>query len=758
MAIELAKVALWIETVEPGKPLSFLDAHFRCGDSLLGVYDLSALQIGIPDDAYKPLTGDEKRAASAWKARNKSERDARKQGELSFFEPPKALLDSTRALESLAEDDLKSVEKKAETYRRLFAGEDRQRMEVACDLSVAAFLMPKTEPPVRTVGGGGAFIPTSRDVWDKLAGSRPLGLLETNAVTIARCARAFHWPLEFPQVYFPGAGRKPGFDLALGNPPWERIKLQEQEFFASRDPEIANAPNAAARRRQIEGLQTAPEGSAKRALYDEFSMAKRLAEASSIFARVSGEEGGRYPFTGTGDVNTYALFAELFSTCARNVAMVIPTGIATDATTAPFFAYLVEGKRLRVLLSFREIRRWFAATDDRNSFSLLALSENAKSATFAFSLDVIADISHPNRRFTLTPTEISAINPNTKTAPIFRSKADAELTKRIYARVPVLVDEAKGTAGNPWGIQFARLFDMSNDSALFRTAPQLAAEGYTRNGRDWVKPKEKTRFVPLYEAKMIHHYDHRWACYEDDGENTRDLTLVEKANPMFEVPARYWVPEREVTDRLATKDWSRAWLMGWRDICRSTDERTVIAGAIPASGVGNNFPLFFPSSSIGAEYAACLQATLSGLVLDFVARHKVGGTHLNFFISILSPDAFTAHDVAFIVPRVLELTYTSHAMRPFADDLGYAGNAPFSWNEDRRALLRAELDARIAKLYGVTRDQLRYILDPADVYGADHPSETFRVLKNNDVGKYGEYRTAKLVLDAWDRLERGELK
>jgi hypothetical protein len=117
---------------------------------------------------------------------------------------------------------------------------------------------------------------------------------------------------------------------------------------------------------------------------------------------------------------------------------------------------------------------------------------------------------------------------------------------------------------------------------------------------------------------------------------------------------------------------------------------------------------------------------------------------------------FAAADVDFFVVRALELIYTSHAAKAFAADIEYTG-APFAWNEDRRALLRAELDAKIAKLYGLTRDQLRYILDPADVYGPDYPSETFRVLKNNDYAKYGEYRTAKLVLDAWDRLERGEL-
>ena len=346
MAIELAKVALWIETVEPGKPLSFLDAHLRCGDSLLGIYDLGALNQGIPDEAYKPLTGDVKSAATEWRKRNKAERDARQQGELTFFEPPRELLDAARALEAQPEDELAAVEAKAEKFRALMAGPDRQRMEVASDLYVAAFLLPKTEGPVRNIGEAGAFIPTSRDVWDKLQGSRPLGLIEAHAVDAAKAARAFHWPLEFPQVFFPGGGCTPGFDLALGNPPWDRIKLQEQEFFASRDPDIASAPNKAARQNLIAALAEAPEDLAKSMLYRAFVIAKRTADAASVFARVPGDAGGRYLLTGKGDVNTYALFAELFATIAVRVGIILPTELATSDTTKAFFAHLVDSGRL----------------------------------------------------------------------------------------------------------------------------------------------------------------------------------------------------------------------------------------------------------------------------------------------------------------------------------------------------------------------------------------------------------------------------
>jgi hypothetical protein len=317
--------------------------------------------------------------------------------------------------------------------------------------------------------------------------------------------------------------------------------------------------------------------------------------------------------------------------------------------------------------------------------------------------------------------------------------------------VPVLIDEAKGATGNPWGVSFMRMFDMSNDSGLFRTAAQLLESGFVREDSDWMGEE---RYMPLYEAKMIHQLDHRWATY--DGTSSRDVTPAEKADPDFEPTPRYWVPEREVRDRLAAKGWTRHWLMGWRDITRNSDVRTVIADAFPHAGVGNNLPIMLFLPEIESPKLAMLVGSLSSLACDVFARHKVGGTHLNFFIylqlPVLPPTFYATTDLAFIVPRVLELTYTSHRMRPFARDLGYDG-PPFGWDEHRRAQLRAELDAWYARAYGLSRDELRYILDPADVMGPDYPSETFRVAKNNEKARYGEYRTARLVLAAWDVQE-----
>jgi hypothetical protein len=365
-------------------------------------------------------------------------------------------------------------------------------------------------------------------------------------------------------------------------------------------------------------------------------------------------------------------------------------------------------------------------------FCLLTLGKT-EAAEFVCFASQVSQLADPRRRFSLTPDEFRLINPNTLTCPVFRSQRDAELTKKLYRAAPVLIEEGRPD-GNPWAISFMRLLDMANDSHLFADA---AGPG----------------LLPLYEAKMIHQFDHRWATYTAQGDS-RDVSESEKNDPSFAVTPRYWVKAEEVEERLAAKGWQRGWLMGWRDITNATNERTVIASVVPRVGVGHTLPLFMTSSS--PKLAAALLANFGALVLDFIARVKVGGTHLTYGylkqFPFLPPNRYTDADLAFIAPRVLELTYTAHDLKPWAQDLGYDG-PPFAFNPERRAVLRAELDATYARLYGLTRDELRYILDPADVMGEDYPSETFRVLKNKEMREYGEYRTARLVLAAWDALE-----
>ena len=236
---------------------------------------------------------------------------------------------------------------------------------------------------------------------------------------------------------------------------------------------------------------------------------------------------------------------------------------------------------------------------------------------------------------------------------------------------------------------------------------------------------------------------------------TLDESLTVERRVIFVEP-RYWVPIGEVDARLMAAGWHRRWLMGFRGITNGTNERSFIGSSFPRCAVGNSLPIMLPKSTHGPAELACLQANIAALVTDYVARQKIGGTNLNFFIvkqfAILPPSACTQMVVDFLLPRILELSYTASDMRPWAKDLGYKG-PPFEWDEERRARVRADLDAAYAYLYGLTRDEIRYILDPTDIYGSDLPSETFRVLKEKEVRMHRGYRTARLVLAAWDRLQ-----
>ena len=785
MAIMLAKVALWIETVEPGLPLGFLDANLRCGDALLGVFDLDALRLGIPDAAYKPLAGDDAAACRALKARNRAEREG--QGSLDAERgggrlPPIApLARAAAAWRALPEDSPAEIAVKRTQFEAARSAPDSYALHAACNLYVAAFLSPKpasAEATPRTT-----LVPTTGAVWARAAGGQVFGPLEGRAVDLARGARAFHWPLEFPDVMTSG-----GFDAVLGNPPWDRIKLQEKEFFAARAPEVAEAPNAAERKRRIEALERAPHGSRDRVLFLEWETAKRVSEAATEIVRVPSEDGGRFPLTGCGDVNTYSLFAELFTriTSTRGRAgVIVPTGIATDATTAPFFSYLIGSERLISLFSFENEKLIFPAVHHAFKLCLLTTGQGVSAPEFAFYLQDVAQFTETSRRFTLSRTDLMRVSPNTSNSPLFRSSADATLTKAIHERVPVLI-QTNIQNSNPWRIEFMAMFHMANDSVLFETAAQLAALGLVRQGRDWVEPSGKRlvqvatalsgepdrtsltmgdnlevarRRVPLYEAKMVGLYDHRAGSYSSRGDERGfrvlpETTVQEHASFEYESTPFYWVDAHEVEARLPVI-WERRWLLGWKDITASTNERTLIPAIIPKSGCGDTFLLAFPSQS-SASLMACLYACWASLIADYVARQKVGGLHLKYHVfqqlPILPPSAYSPAALAFIVPRVLELTYTSHSLAPFARDLGHAG-PPFAWDEARRATLRAELDAWYARAYGLTRDELRYVLDPADTHGPTYPSETFRVLREKEIARHGEYRTRRLVLDAWDCLD-----
>jgi len=663
MAIELTKVALWIETVEPGKPLGFLDASIRCGDALFGLFDLKVLERGIPDDAYKPLSGDDKETAKHFLARNRAERAG--QGSLDFGRgggglPAAApMVGEAKALRAMPEDSPEEIAAKRSRFESARADPRHWETRVAADLYVAAFLAPKTGgvPTNRNA----VTIPTTAHIWDALAGRTIYGPLIDHAQNLAGVARAFHWPWEFPDVMAAG-----GFDIALGNPPWERIKLQEQEFFASRDPVIAQAPNAASRRRLIARLKDSASDSREFMLYHEFEAAKRAADASSTFARIDGEDGGRFALTGQGDVNTYALFAELFThlTSKRGRAgIIIPSGLATDNTTKDFFGALISNQTLVSFFEF-ENEGFFPAAGQGHMLrfaltTIVGAGQRIEKVRFLFQGKRLTDMVNPDRIFTLSPDDIFLVSPNTKTCPIFHSKYDALLTKAIYERVPVLVREADSTGSgrNSWGMRFMAMFHMANASHLFRTKRDLERQHFILKGNHFIRGADC--YLPLYEAKMMYLYSHRHGDFRD-ADNLRAHVLpaipTSRLQQHSYVPeSYYWVSDAEVSHRLSEMDWPFKWLLGWRKITDSrASARTLIFSLLPYSGAGDSLNLMFPKPLGRKRLYAGLVANLSSIILDYVVRTKVGGLNLNYFamrqFPILAPESYTDADLNFIVP------------------------------------------------------------------------------------------------------------
>lgn len=868
LAVDLCRVALWLESHTSDKPLTFLDHRIRNGDSLIGVFNLDVLKDGIPEKAFEPLEGDDKPTARDLKKRNKQELA----GYRNLFDTAIAegagLADFTRhsrELDEIADDSPELIRRKKKLFESSHADPQWRKEKLACDLWTAAFFQPLT-PGAGT--SGSPLVITSGALLDHLSGQRQVPpQVMARAETIAWRQRIFHWPLEFPEVFADG-----GFDVILSNPPWERVKLQEQEFFAARDARIANAANKAARTQLIKKLpETNPE------LHREFTEALRSASAGSAFMR----HGQRYPLAGRGDINTYAVFAEL-ATAGTNpkgrAGLIVPTGIATDDTTKVLFGSFVENGRLVDLVGFENEDFIFQAVHHAFKFCKITIggTNSVERSRIAFYIRKFGQLADEHRFFSLEPRDFSLLNPNTGNCPIFRTQADAELTKAIYRRVPVLWKEATETEPevNPWRLSFCRLFDMSNDSHLFKTEEKLRQDGYRFHGNVFKKGTE--RYQPLYEAKMLHQFDHRFSTYEGATESQLNVGILpqpsteQKCDPNFVVQPRYWVKEEEVekalpkypkmlADALAANDreavqhclacWSAGyyqsqkneksaalmlesargygpgqlaiketaedlqrdfplteadvkaiakkinepealsmelierfspkWLMEWRDITNAGNERTLIASASPMMAVGNNFPLFF-MEGVDPHSRLAFESMADAFVVDYIARQKVGGTHINYFylkqFPFKTPNELRAARIGnqtatdWLFPRILELVYTAHDLAPLAKDCGYAG-PPFVWDDDRRFEIRCELDAAFFHLYlpcesngdwrtanGETAEQLtalkKHFPTPRDAVA--FIMDQFPIVKQKDEEAHGRYRTKERILEIYDEMLKAQ--
>ncbi|MEO8610940.1 MAG: N-6 DNA methylase [Chloroflexota bacterium] len=768
MAVELCKVNLWMEALEPGKPLNFLDHRIQVGNSLLGTTP-KLMAGGIPDDAFNPIEGDDPKVAATMKKVNKQERKDRETGQRSLFEyiePPanyRALHDATLWIDRAPDETLAQVRLKEQMYQEMASDPEYVKVRLLADAWCAAFVWEKRQTatfPATFPMEFNKFPPPMTDLFYRRMEENPLAenlqAVREYVVELKERYQFFHWHVAFPDVFTvpedmqhaenEQTGWHGGFDLIIGNPPWDMIQIDPEEFFSIRAPDIASANRTSDRERLIKQLQIDDPQ-----LYnDYYNEIRFLSGVRNIVNKV-----GLFPLTSYGRLNIASTFAELFRILINSwgqAGLIVPTGIATDSFNQYFFSDLVESQQIVSLYDFENAVGLFPGIGHgRFKFCLLTLAGHAKrkdKAEFAFFARYVADLDDESSRFTLTKEDFTLFNPNTRTCPIFRSKHDAELTRHVYEVSKVLMNEVTGE--NPWGLDLKLIFMMNTDSHLFKTMDELVSSN-SQLERNIYRSDEQS-YLPLYEAKLMYYYDFRYGDYRDYPEGALsshlpDVPVERLQDPNYSITPRFWLPENEVHNRLDS--WKYRWVFTYRAISNSTNERTFIAGIQPLVGLGNSLAMIqFGESELQKIFG--LLANLCAFSFDWVVRQKMGGTNMNMFIvkqlPVTPPHTYNHALLDFIVPRVLELTYTAWDLQPFAKDVSWDG-APFIWDEERRFLMRCELDALYFHLYQIQRDEVDYIM------------ETFPIVKRKDIahtsdenGEGGEYLTKRIILEMYDQM------
>lgn len=739
MAVELCKVSLWMEAVEPGLPLTFLNAHIQHGNALLGATP-ELMKGGIPDAAWEAIEGDDKKVATALKKRNKEE----SRGLLSLaLAPPRsdetaAVAQAVADLEAASDADLSALAHKESRWTGILDSPEYQHQKQVADMWCAAFVWPKQ------AGALAAAAPTV-EVWRRLRdGFSPTALTASTVAELAAQYHFFHWHLQFLKVFERG-----GFDVVLGNPPWDEIQFEETAWFASRDLHISGAQNAAERSGRIVALETDNP-----ALFKIYRTALRLVDGTKHFVTSS----ALYPAGASGKLNTATLFT------ARGTALtephhgafglVVPTGIATDKGSSDVFADLMSKGRLRSLLDFVNQRLLFKEVRPHQHFCLLTggVERRGKAGRFAAFLQDVSELKDQERYYWLTWEEVVALNPEAHALSLFDSRVQAEASRKLCAQFRPL--GAQTEAGD-WNAKFQQgTFNMASASDLFRTGTSLLSDGYVLDGLQTAEPK--ATFVPLFDAKMARQFEWRAASLGFSGNQFRKVSKTSSTSeqikdPFFCPEFAYWAPKAEADERLSS--WTRPWLLGFKDVTGVTSTRLAAFAFIPRLAVAHTYPLLkLPGD---AKDHGFLVAWLNSLLTEWFLRQRLQGLHLTWHIlsQVPLPSRSAAYQragwdqektmVEWIAPRVAELSVTSVHLAPLAGELVGRYSA-FIYNDDRRFRIRTEIDAALFLMSGFSSDDAIFVINSLDKVAA------------REISDFGEFRSRKEVPSVMEAMAEAQ--
>ncbi|GJE19460.1 N-6 DNA methylase [Methylobacterium marchantiae] len=735
MAVELAKVAMWIEAVEPGKPLTFLDSHIRCGDSLVGVFDLAVLGEGIPDDAYKLLNGDDREVVNHYKAKNRREEAERGRIENGFgFNRQKDLARDLAALADMPEETVDQIAEKQSRFEALMSrGAAAWTVERACDLWTSTFFAPKIQGgqyagPDGLPRRGAETVATSGTVWELLRGHEPFGPLSGVVADLAAHYRFFHWPIAFADVM--GRG---GFDVVLGNPPWETMSPDNKEFFASYDPQV-RFMSPSDQRAAFEHLL---EDASIAALWDEHC---RDLYAAVHFMKSS----GRYRLfapgnLGKGDFNVYRMFVEsalALTRPGRVAAQFVPEGLYNGANATAIRGEIFDHRRLEKLAGFENTKGiWFPSIDTRTKFCLYVAWRDGRTEQFgaAFRVNTLEKLANFSAGRVLSiPTDLVAeFSPDARSVMEFAAQEDIDICTKMYSRYPKFGERIEG---QPYRSYMAEAH-MGNDRSLFAERP----DG-----------------LPLFEGRMIDAYDYRAKGYLSGRGRSAEWPDLPFGTPGKNVQPQWRILPEKVPDKLVGR--IDKYRIGFCDVASPTNSRSLIAALVPPNTICGDK---VPTITFGTDVYDLLLwlGVANSMAMDFVVRKKVS---LKMSFTVMDSLPFPRNGKALpsfqpLIERVYQLCAVGDEMEALRKAALRDGvvSASICVEDDpsRRSELSAEIDVLVAReVYGLNKQEMLYILDPVNILGEKCDIETFKALRNREIREFNEYRTQRLVLEAWDRL------